>query len=109
VPFATVNHEAANARLFYRLEGRPALPVLVLSHSLGCDHGMWLPQMPDLLERFQVLRYDTRAHGASDASPGDYTMDHLGRDLLALLDVLQIAQAAFCGISMGGRSANGLP
>lgn len=98
VPFATIN----NARLFYRLEGRPGLPVLVLSHSLGCDHGMWLPQIPGLLERFQVLRYDTRAHGASDAPPGDYTMDQLGAEVLSLFDELKIERAAFCGISMGG-------
>jgi 3-oxoadipate enol-lactonase len=98
MPFATIN----NTRLFYRLEGRPGLPVLVLSHSLGCDHGMWLPQMPDLLERFQILRYDTRAHGASDAPGGDYSVDQLGQDVLGLLDALHISQAAFCGISMGG-------
>ena len=76
--------------------------MLVLSHSLGCDHGMWLPQMLDLLDHFQVLRYDTRAHGASDAPAGDYTLDQLGHDVLGLLDTLKIAQAAFCGISMGG-------
>lgn len=98
MPFAIVS----SARLFYRLEGKPGLPVLVLSHSLGCDHGMWLPQMADLLERFQVLRYDTRAHGASDAPSGDYTMDQLGQDVVRLLDALKIQHAAFCGISMGG-------
>jgi 3-oxoadipate enol-lactonase len=98
VPFASAN----NTRLFYRLEGRPGLPVLLLSHSLGCDHGMWLPQIPELLQRFQVLRYDARGHGASDAPPADYTMGQLGHDVLGLLDALNIPQAAFCGISMGG-------
>ena len=98
MPFASVN----NTRLFYRLEGRSGLPALVLSHSLGCDHGMWLPQMTDLLDHFQVLRYDVRGHGASDAPPGDYTLDQLGNDVLGLLDSLKIPQAAFCGISMDG-------
>ncbi len=98
MPFLNVN----NTRLFYRLEGRSDLPVLALSHSLGCDHGMWAPQMPDLLDHFQVLRYDTRAHGASDVPAGDYTMDQLGRDVLGLLDALKISQAAFCGLSMSG-------
>jgi 3-oxoadipate enol-lactonase / 4-carboxymuconolactone decarboxylase len=98
VPFISVN----NTRLFYRLESRSAQPVLVLSHSLGCDHSMWAPQMPDLLDHFQVLRYDTRGHGASDVPSGDYTMDQLGHDVLGLLDALKISQAAFCGLSMGG-------
>jgi 3-oxoadipate enol-lactonase len=98
LPFADIN----NARLFYRLEGRNNLPVLVLSHSLGCDHGMWAPQMPDLLQHFQVLRYDTRGHGASGVPNGDYTLDQLGQDVLALTDKLNLEKFAFCGISMGG-------
>ena len=98
MPFLTVN----NTRLFYRLEGQSGRPVLVLSHSLGCDHSMWAPQMPDLLDHFQVLRYDTRGHGASEVPAGDYTMEQLGRDVLGLLDTLGIRQAAFCGLSMGG-------
>jgi 3-oxoadipate enol-lactonase len=98
LPFADVN----NTRLFYRLEGQSGLPALVLSHSLGCDLGMWAPQMPDLLQHFQVLRYDTRGHGASAVPAGDYTLDQLGQDVLALADKLTLAMFAFCGISMGG-------
>jgi 3-oxoadipate enol-lactonase/4-carboxymuconolactone decarboxylase len=98
VPFAEIN----NARLFYRLEGRSDLPALVLSHSLGCDHSMWAPQMPDLLDHFQVLRFDTRGHGASSVPAGDYTLDQLGQDVLGLADRLGLAKFAFCGLSMGG-------
>jgi len=98
VPFAEIN----NARLFYRLEGRSDLPALVLSHSLGCDHSMWAPQMPDLLQHFQVLRYDTRGHGASSVPAGDYTLDQFGQDVLGLADRLALAKFAFCGLSMGG-------
>jgi 3-oxoadipate enol-lactonase len=98
LPFADVN----NTRLFYRLEGRGDLPALVLSHSLGCDLGMWAPQMPDLLDHFQVLRYDTRGHGASAVPAGDYTLNQLGQDVLALADKLNLVNFAFCGISMGG-------
>ncbi len=98
MPFTTVN----NTRLYYRLEGNPANPPLVLSHSLGADHGMWDPQMPDLLRRFQVLLCDTRGHGASDAPEGDYSIEQLGRDTLAVVDAVSIRQFAFCGLSMGG-------
>lgn len=98
MPFAEVN----NARLFYRLEGKSGLPVLVLSHSLGCDHEMWAPQMPGLVDHFQVLRYDTRGHGASGVPSGDYTLDQLGQDVVGLADKLGIQSFAFCGLSMGG-------
>ena len=42
--FATIDE----TRVYYRLEGNPGLPVLVLSHSIGADHGLWEQQMPDL-------------------------------------------------------------
>jgi 3-oxoadipate enol-lactonase/4-carboxymuconolactone decarboxylase len=91
-----------NTRLFYRLEGKSDRPVLVLSHSIGCDHGMWAPQVADLLPHFQILRYDTRGHGASDVPSGEYSIELLGRDVLALVDSLGIGNFAFCGLSMGG-------
>lgn len=98
MPFVTID----NTRLYYRLEGRNERPVLVLSHSIGADHGMWAPQMLDLLPHFRILRYDIRGHGASDAPKGDYSIEHLGRDVLDLADALQITQFAFCGLSLGG-------
>ncbi|HTA26062.1 MAG TPA: 3-oxoadipate enol-lactonase [Terriglobales bacterium] len=98
MPFITTN----NTRQFYRVEGQPGKPMLVLSHCLGADHAMWAPQMADFLSHFQVLRYDTRGHGASDASKGDYAVELLGSDVLSLADTLGVKQFAFCGLSMGG-------
>ena len=63
---------------------------------------MWDLQVADLLPHFQVLRYDTRGHGASDAPAGDYSVEMLGGDILGLADALGISQFAFCGLSMGG-------
>lgn len=93
---------ANGVRHYYRLEGVEGRPVLVLSHSISTDHGMWRPQMADFLRHFQVLRYDTRGHGASETTPGEYSVEQLGRDALALVDQLGIAKFAWCGLSMGG-------
>ena len=98
MPFITVN----GSRHYYRLEGVEGRPVLILSHSIGTDHGMWEPQMADFLRNFQVLRYDTRGHGASDATLGEYSIEQLGRDVLGIADQLDIARFAWCGLSMGG-------
>ncbi len=98
MPFVTVD----NTRLFYRLEGRNDRPVLVLSHSIGTDHGLWDRQTIDLLPYFQILRYDTRGLGSSEAPAGDYTMARLGLDVLAMADTLGIERFAFCGLSLGG-------
>ena len=90
--------------LNYRIDGDDAAPVLVLSNSLGTDLAMWEPQMRALPQHFRVLRYDTRGHGMSGLSPAPYAVDRLGKDVLALLDGLGIAQAHFCGLSMGGMT-----
>ena len=98
MPFVKVDH----THLFYRLEGDEGRPVVILSHSIGVDHSMWALQAADLLPHFQILRYDTRGHGASDAPRGEYSMELLGRDVLALADALGISKFAFCGLSLGG-------
>jgi 3-oxoadipate enol-lactonase/4-carboxymuconolactone decarboxylase len=82
--------------------------VIVFSHSLGVDHGLWDAQTADLLPYFRVLRYDTRGHGASDSTPGDYSIERLGRDALALLDALGIERFAWCGLSLGGMTGQWL-
>lgn len=89
-------------RIRYRLDGASSAPVLMLSNSLGTPLEMWEPQVKGFTERFQVLRYDSRGHGGSDVPPGEYTIERLGRDALALLDLLRFSRASFCGLSMGG-------
>ena len=98
MPFFTSD----GARHYYRLDGRDDRPVVMLSHSLGQDHSMWDPQAADLGQHFRVLRYDIRGHGASDATAGEYTVEQLGRDALAIADGLHIEHFAFCGLSLGG-------
>lgn len=90
------------ASCYYRFDGAPERPVLVLSHSLGLDHVMWDAQAADLLPHFRVLRYDTRGHGASSAPAGDYSIAELGRDVIAIADACHVPRFAFCGLSLGG-------
>jgi 3-oxoadipate enol-lactonase / 4-carboxymuconolactone decarboxylase len=86
----------------YTLQGTPNSPVLILSNSLGADLHMWDELVPYLLPFFRVLQYDTRGLGDSEATPDPYTIDLLGNDVIALLDQLNIQDACFCGLSMGG-------
>ncbi len=95
---------AGEARIHYRLDGPADAPVLVLSNSLGADVSMWEPQLAVLARSFRVLRYDIRGHGASTVTPGPYTIERLGRDVVALLDRLTVERAHFCGLSMGGMT-----
>ncbi len=98
MPLVTIN----GFRTFYRIDGDDDRPVVMLSHSLGLDHGLWDALTADLLPHARVVRYDTRGHGASDTPPGDYRVEEMGRDALALADALGIRTFAFCGLSLGG-------
>ena len=94
--------QISGARFHYRLDGATHAPVVVLSNSLGTNLAMWDAQIPALAQKFRVLRYDSRGHGASDVTPGPYTIETLGRDVVGLLDALQIPAAHYCGLSIGG-------
>ena len=89
----------------YELTGKEGAPVVMLSHSLACSLVMWQPQMALLESAFQVLRFDTRGHGDSDAPEGAYSLELLTADAVGLLDALNIETVHFVGLSMGGMIA----
>jgi 3-oxoadipate enol-lactonase len=89
-------------RIGWRLDGAVGAPVLVLSNALGTTADMWSPQLAACCERFRVLRYDSRGHGASEAPAGPYSIERLARDILDLLDAQRLERVRFCGLSMGG-------
>ncbi|WP_062383711.1 3-oxoadipate enol-lactonase [Pseudomonas abietaniphila] len=91
-----------DGEMYYEVEGPAGAPVLVLSNSLGTDLHMWDAQIDAFKKSFRVVRYDTRGHGRSLVTQGPYTIERLGRDVLALLDALKVERAHLCGLSMGG-------
>jgi 3-oxoadipate enol-lactonase len=93
--------DADGCLLNVSVEGRDGGPTLMLSNSLGTHMGMWEPQMASLTKLFRVIRYDRRGHGKSGLS-GPYSMERFGRDVLAILDDLNIEKVHWCGLSMGG-------
>ncbi len=90
---------------FHRFDGPDDAPVVVLSNSLGTDLHLWDAQVAALARHLRVLRYDTRGHGQTPATPGPYTLDALAGDALALLDHHGIERASFAGVSLGGMTA----
>lgn len=90
------------AQVWWRSDGHEDAPPLLLGNSLGTDMALWDPVMPALTRHFRVLRFDKRGHGASQASPGDYTIEMLGRDALAVADAAGVKRFRYAGISIGG-------
>lgn len=111
-----MNIRANGIDIHYEISGSG--PVVMFAHSLGSDLSIWEAQNaalagrpdapPPAIGRRTVLRYDLRGHGQTQATPGAYSFDLLARDALALLDALQIEQAGFVGISLGGMIGQAL-
>src|SRR6201992_2392029 len=94
--------DADGCLLNVSVEGRDGGPTLMLSNSLGTNLNMLEPQMKALTQVFRAIRYDRRGHGKSQVAPAPYSMERFGRDVLAILDDLNIEKTHWCGLSMGG-------
>jgi len=79
-------------------------PPVVFLHPGLWDRRVWDDQMLAVAGAgFRAVRYDLRGYGVS-SRPSASSYSHV-RDLVTLLDRLDIAQAAFVGCSMGGEVA----
>lgn len=80
---------------------------IVLLHGLTATR-RYVVMGSRLLERSgrRVIAYDARGHGRSAPAPdpGAYGYERLARDLLAVLDALEIERAVLVGASMGAHT-----
>lgn len=73
---------------------------LVLLHGSFCNTFMWQPQM-ELAEKLKIIAVDLRGHGGTPCPVTVRSFDR-PRDVIQILDALNIEKAFFCGLSMGG-------
>jgi 3-oxoadipate enol-lactonase len=89
-------------------ERHGAGPPLLLIHGLGYARWGWEPVLPGLAERFDVLLFDNRGIGESDAPPGPYTVADMAADAIGVLDEAGVGRAHVVGTSLGGMVAQEL-
>jgi pimeloyl-ACP methyl ester carboxylesterase len=58
--------------------------------------------MPRLAEHFEVFAVDLRGQGRSTRTPGRYTLDNIGNDLVRFIDVVIGRPTIVSGLSSGG-------
>ncbi len=89
-------------------EGSGAGAAIVLLHGLTATR-RYVVMGSRVLERagFNVIAYDARGHGRSDAAPDPaaYRYADLAADLAAILDGAGVEQAILAGASMGAHTA----
>jgi 3-oxoadipate enol-lactonase len=96
---------SAGARIDYSIAGAPDAPPLLFINSIATTRELWARQVARCSKSLRVITYDARGHGFSQATVGDYTIEQLGRDALAVLDDAGAESAHVCGISLGGITA----
>ncbi len=82
-------------------KGKP----IVLLHGFPLDHTIWMNVAAIMQERADVIMPDLRGFGDSAIAQGDFSIEDLASDVVALLDQLKLEQAAIVGHSMGGYVA----
>ncbi|WP_338603018.1 alpha/beta hydrolase [Sulfolobus tengchongensis] len=87
---------------FYDL-GQGGDKTIVFLHSFNHSKLMWIYQFPDFVKAgYRVIAPDFRGHGDSLYTPGKISMEIFAKDIVELLQELNVKKAVIVGSSMGG-------
>lgn len=102
----SVNTMAKLARRSDKMAGMTE-PALVLLHAFPLDSRMWNAVREPLSSRFRVITADQRGLGRSPLPESDRepSLADAARDVVALLDKLELDEVVLGGCSMGGYLA----
>ena len=78
-------------------------PCILFLHFSGANLMMWQPALPAFQDRYRLIRVDLRGHGRSDRPTTGYDMDTMARDVVGVLDALDVAQTHIVGSSLGAE------
>lgn len=79
-------------------------PPLVMAHGFYDNGRCWAPLAADLAADYDVVMYDARAHGQSEAPETGYDVEDRVADLVGLVDALGLEDPLLLGHSMGGST-----
>jgi len=89
-----------DAEIFYEIQGQG--PAVVLLHPFPAHHEFWLPVIPALESRYQLILPDLRGHGDSGVGHGPAFMAKHAADIARVMDTAGVGKAAFIVCSIGG-------
>ena len=95
-------------RMNYATTGPAARPALLLIPAQIESWWGYEPAMALLQEHFQVFAVDLRGQGRSTQTPGRYTLDNMGNDLVRFIDEVIGRPTIVSGNSSGGVLAGWL-
>ncbi|MFD2421175.1 alpha/beta fold hydrolase [Amycolatopsis pigmentata] len=89
-------------RMNYAVAGDPANPAILLVPAQSESWWGYEKAMPLLAERYQVYAVDLRGQGRSTWTPGRYSLDLFGNDLVRFIDRVIGRPVVVSGLSSGG-------
>ena len=78
-------------------------PALVFVHGWCCNSTFWEYQVPFFEKYYTVVTLDLAGHGESGKKRDGWTMNAFGRDVVAVVEELDLIDVILIGHSMGGR------
>lgn len=90
-------------QIYYEIHG-DGEPLILIS-GLGGDRTFWQDSLKYFSTDYQVIIFDTRGIGRTDAPNQAYSIDIFADDLNGLMEALNIPQSHILGFSMGGNIA----
>ena len=94
--------DLGDVKLNYATTGKADLPALLLIPGQTESWWGYEEVMPLLAEHFQLFAVDLRGQGRSTRTPGRYTLDNIGNDLVRFMDLVIRRPAIVSGLSSGG-------
>jgi pimeloyl-ACP methyl ester carboxylesterase len=94
--------DLGEVRLNYAVAGDPGQPALLVIPGQSESWWGYEQAMPLLAEHFQVFAVDLRGQGRSTWTPGRYTLDNFGNDLVRFIDLVVGRPVIVAGMSSGG-------
>lgn len=89
-------------RMNYVVAGDPSSPALLLVPAQSESWWGYEAALPMLAEHFRVHAVDLRGQGRSTWTPGRYTLDNFGNDLVRFIDLVIGRETIVSGLSSGG-------
>ncbi|MDB2324609.1 alpha/beta hydrolase [Alphaproteobacteria bacterium] len=93
--------DLVDGKLIYDVTGVSGGDTVLFCHSLGANRSLWNRQMGLLAKTHRIVSLDLRGHGQSDIFTTPYSIELLAKDVLRLLDKLEIGTCSFVGLSLG--------
>ena len=98
--------KVGDINMYYEVHGDGEPLFLITGRALDLTN--WMFQIPEFSKKYQVVAFDNRGAGRTDAPDAPYSIKMMADDTVGLMNALGINRAHILGLSMGGYIAQKL-